>query len=81
MKSPRERRVSRGGFANAGIHIQVNNLCQNHQQQHYQYHDTKERRERDREERPEVSSDGKSILIQDEDGEMVCHIFSHILIS
>ena len=23
MKSPRERRVSRGGFANAGIHIQV----------------------------------------------------------
>ena len=32
----------------------------------------KERRGRDREERPEVSSDGKSILMQGEDGELVC---------
>ena len=32
---------------------------------------SKERRGRDREERPEVSSDGKSILMQGEDGEMV----------
>ena len=34
-------------------------------------YDSQERRGRDREERPEVSSDGKSILIQGEDGEMV----------
>ena len=44
---------------------------QDQQHHHHQYHHLKERRERDREERAEVSSDGKSILIQGEDGEMV----------